>query len=284
MPEHLRAVFELMRINRPVGWLLLIWPTLAALWLSSGKTPPIWMVLVFAVGCFVMRTAGCIANDIVDRNIDPLVERTRHRPLADGRLTAGEALVWLAVLLGVAFALVWTLNSLTRWLAVIGLAIAMVYPLFKRWTHFPQAVLGIAFSWGILMASTAISNAFSIEMWLFFAGSFFWIVAYDTQYAMVDRDDDRQIGVKSTAILFGKHDLVLIGVLQFLALMMWASLPAFGIIGFLFWMGLGAIVVFFTFQHWLMRNRSREGCFAAFKNNVWVGFTLFVVAVLNVAI
>ena len=282
MPQHLRAVLELMRFDRPVGWLLLVWPTLAALWLSSGEVPPIWMVLVFATGCFVMRAAGCIANDIVDRNIDPLVARTRHRPLADGRLKVSEALMYLATLLGIALVLVWSLNPRTRALAPVGLVVAMAYPLFKRWVHIPQAVLGVAFSWGILMAATATSNTISFEMWLFFSGSFFWIIAYDTQYAMVDRDDDRKIGVKSTAILFGEHDLMLIAVLQALALLSWGSLSVLGRTGVLFWVGLGVVVALFTFQHRRMRKRDREGCFAAFNNNVWVGFALFAATVLDV--
>ena len=274
--QHLRAVAELMRFDRPVGWLLLIWPTLASLFLSIGEIPPLWLVAVFALGAITMRTAGCVANDLADRKFDPKVERTRNRPLADGRIGAPEALAWLALLLTIALLLVLTLDRSTQLLAVPGLMIALAYPFFKRWTHFPQLVLGAAFSWGVLMAGTATAGTVPTQTWMLFGGSIAWIVAYDTQYAMVDREDDLKIGVKSTAILFGNFDVWAVSILQFAALALWSSL--FFVAHFLRWVyALTMVVVaaMFLHQFLLVRSREVERCFRAFKSNARVGFALF---------
>ena len=276
----LASRIELMRLNRPVGVLLLLWPTLAALWLAQQGTPSIRVLLAFAVGTFVMRTAGCIANDIADRDFDPHVRRTARRPLADGRVSVREAFIWLAVFLALALAIVITLNVTTRWMAVAGVAIALIYPLLKRWTHLPQLCLGIAFSWGILMAFTAIRQTVPVYGWTFFLASFFWIVAYDTQYAMVDREDDLHIGVKSTAILFGKWDVL---VIHLLMITMYVSLLTTHILADMQLFSIVTIGIVFIciYQYQLVKKRDPSDCFNAFRSNVWIGFVMFLAAVLE---
>ena len=276
----LTARIELMRLDRPAGTLLLLWPTLAALWLAQEGIPPIRVLLAFAIGTFVMRTAGCIANDTADRNLDPHVRRTAHRPLADGRMSVREAFIWLAVLLALALAIVTTLNVMTQWMAVAGVAIVLIYPLLKRWTHLPQLCLGIAFSWGILMAFTAIQETVPVYGWTFFLASFFWVVAYDTQYAMVDREDDLRIGVKSTAILFGKWDILAIHLLMIamyallIATHNLADMRLFSIVTI-------GIVFICIYQYRMIKKRDPSDCFNAFRSNVWIGFLMFLAAILE---
>ncbi len=270
------AYARLMRLDRPVGTLLLLWPTLAALWVAADGLPPIGLIMVFAIGTFLMRAAGCVVNDYADRDLDPGVARTAARPLATGAISTNAALGAFFVLAFLAMTLLLYLNTLTRWLAVAGLAIAVTYPFMKRWTYLPQVVLGAAFSWGIVMAFAAVGSAIPEHGWLLFLASVLWIVAYDTMYAMVDRDDDLKVGIKSTAILFGEADRLMIGLLQagtITTLILVGQQLAYE--SAYFW-GIAAATCFFCYQQYLIRDRSREGCFRAFTNNVWVGFSLFV--------
>lgn len=281
MRSRLALYFELMRLDRPVGTLLLLWPTLAALWLAARGLPPWHLIAVFTVGTFVMRSAGCVINDIADRDWDRFVARTRERPLTAGRVSEREALGLFAVLVLLAALLLVFVNPLTRALAVGGLALAVAYPFAKRWTYLPQVVLGAAFSWAIVMAYASVQSSVPPEAWLLFVASLFWIVAYDTEYAMVDRDDDLRVGIKSTAILFGGADRFMVGVLQAGALLTLALLGAQLELGTFYHAGLAAAAALFGYQQFLIRDRSRDGCFRAFRNNTWVGFALFAGVVLE---
>jgi 4-hydroxybenzoate polyprenyltransferase len=275
MHDRVRLYLELMRLDRPVGTLLLLWPTLAALWMAADGMPAWHLIAIFTVGAFVMRSAGCVINDFADRSWDRHVERTRERPLTAGRVSEQEALMLFAGLAALAALLLVFLNPLTRWLALAGFAIAVIYPFMKRWTYLPQVVLGAAFSWGLVMAFASVQNAVPAEAWLLFVGSLLWIVSYDTLYAMVDRDDDMLVGIKSTAILFGQADRFMVGVLQASAL---ATLFLVGEqlgYGAPYRLGLIAAAALFVHQQRLIRDRSQEGCFRAFRNNTWVGFAVF---------
>lgn len=274
----------LMRLDRPVGSLLLLWPTLAALWIAADGIPPLTMIIVFTLGTLVMRSAGCVMNDYADREVDGHVERTRNRPLATGLISRFEALLVLAGLCTVALLLLVFLNPLTRWLAVAGLAIAMFYPFMKRWTYLPQVVLGAAFSWGMIMAFAAIQEEVPAVGWLLFVASVLWIVAYDTLYAMVDREDDIRVGIKSTAILFGNADRTMVGLLQLSALFALVMLGKQLEYWIFYQLGLIAVAGLFIYQQYLIRNRNREACFQAFANNVWVGFALFLGVVLELSL
>ena len=279
MKDRLRAYGQLMRLDKPVGTSLLLWPTLAALWIAAEGVPPVPILLAFVAGTFVMRAAGCVINDLADRNFDGAVARTKDRPLPEGRVSTREALALFFGLLVLAFAIVMTLNIPTQLLAAAGVLISIAYPFLKRWTHLPQVVLGAAFSWGIPMAFTAITGSAPIIAWVLFAASALWIVAYDTQYAMVDRRYDLEIGLKSSAILFGKADRAIIGALQCgaLALLVMAATQA----GFrhAFFAALAAVAALFVYHQWLIHTREESACFKAFRNNVWVGFALFAGAV-----
>ena len=264
----------LMRLDRPVGTLLLLWPTLAALCMAADGLPPLSLIVIFTLGTFTMRSAGCVINDYADRNVDGHVKRTAQRPLATGAISTGHALWLFCILILFAGVLILFLNRATQLLAVGGLALAILYPFMKRWTHLPQVVLGAAFSWGIPMAWSAQQIAVPYQAWLMFVASLLWIVAYDTQYAMVDRDDDLKIGVKSTAILFGDLDRLMIGILQASA---WIGLVLLGIdLGYehIYYLGMASIAALFVYQGWLIRKRERDACFAAFRNNIWVGVSL----------
>lgn len=262
-------------MDRPVGTLLLLWPTLGALWAASGATPEPLLIAVFALGTFLMRSAGCVANDMADRNLDGHVQRTRQRPLASGALTLAEATVALAILLLLSAATLLLLNHLTKLLALAGLVLAMTYPFFKRFTYLPQVPLGMAFSWAIIMAFAAVQNTIPSHAWLLFIGSVLWIVAYDTLYAMVDREDDLRVGIKSTAILFGNGDRLAIFFLQLAALIIFALFGQRAGYQLFYFLGLGAMALLFLYQQRLIRKRERSACLNAFKNNVWVGFALF---------
>jgi len=275
---------QLMRLDRPVGTLLLLWPTLAALWLAAEDWPPLHLVIVFAFGTLFMRTAGCVINDIADRRLDRHVARTAKRPLTVGRIPLSHALGIFAALVLASALLLLALNSMTRWLAVAGIVIAALYPFMKRWTYLPQVVLGAAFSWGLLMAYAAVRNDLPPAAWLLFIASLLWIVAYDTMYAMVDRDDDLKVGIRSTAILFGTADRLMIGLLQCAALvtlLMMATQQEYR--GF-FQTGIAVTAGLFVYQQYLIRGRSKDGCFKAFLNNVWVGFALFLGSVAEFAV
>ena len=242
------------------------------------------MIIVFTLGTLVMRSAGCVMNDYADREVDGHVERTRNRPLATGLISRFEALLVLAGLCTVTLLLLVFLNPLTRWLAVAGLAIAMFYPFMKRWTYLPQVVLGAAFSWGMIMAFAAIQEEVPAVGWLLFVASVLWIVAYDTLYAMVDREDDIRVGIKSTAILFGNADRTMVGLLQLSALFALVMLGKQLEYWIFYQLGLIAVAGLFIYQQYLIRNRNREACFQAFANNVWVGFALFLGVVLELSL
>jgi 4-hydroxybenzoate polyprenyltransferase len=270
-----------MRLDRPVGTLLLLWPTLAALWLAADGLPPWHLIVIFALGTLIMRSAGCVINDYADRDWDRHVERTAKRPLTTGRVTTRGALLLFAGLSALALVLLVFLNAATRWLAVGGFLIAVTYPFMKRWTHLPQVVLGAAFSWGLLMAYTSIQGALPREAWLLFIASVLWIVAYDTMYAMVDRDDDLRVGIKSTAILFGSADRLMIAMLQAGTLASLAMLGSMRGFGLAYHLALSAMFGLFCYQHILIRERDRQDCLRAFLNNTWVGFAFFTGVVLE---
>ena len=267
--------WSLMRIDRPVGTLLLLWPTLAALWLAAEGVPPLGILAAFVAGTFLARSAGCVINDIADRQFDGRVQRTRNRPLVTGAVSLQNAWVVLAILALACLAVVLTLNPLTRLLALAGAAVAAIYPFLKRWTHLPQVALGIAFSWGIPMAFAAVDESIGATAWLFFAASLVWIVAYDTIYAMVDRDDDVRIGVRSTAVLFGRADRIVVGALQLSAVGLLFLLGMRSNLGAAYYLGVAVAAALLMVQQWLIRSRQRELCFRAFGTNVWVGFAVF---------
>ncbi|MBR9772390.1 4-hydroxybenzoate octaprenyltransferase [Halomonas litopenaei] len=277
-PGYLNRIpdfLALMRLDRPIGTWLLMWPTLWALWVASEGIPGRDTLLIFVAGVYLMRAAGCVVNDYADRHFDGHVKRTKNRPLATGRISEREAKVLFVCLLGSAFALVWLTNGFTVWLSLIGAVLAASYPFMKRYTHFPQVVLGAAFSWAIPMAFGAVLGEVPMVAWLLFTANVLWTVAYDTEYAMVDRDDDLKIGIKSTAVLFGRWDTRIIALLQLatLGLLAWAgSLLALG--GF-FWLGWLAMGATFVHQQRLIKSRDRDRCFQAFLNNHWSGLLLF---------
>jgi len=273
-----------MRLDRPVGSLLLLWPTLAALWMASAGLPHLGLLVIFILGTFVMRSAGCVINDYADREVDGSVERTKDRPLATGVISPREALMLFAGLVAIAGVLVLFLNRQTQLLSVGGLLVAATYPFMKRWTYLPQAVLGAAFSWGILMAWTATETGLNAHAGLLFVGSLMWIVAYDTMYAMVDREDDLKIGVKSTAILFGDLDRLMVGVLQVATLATWWLLGNALEYQHAYFVGLVVAAGLFVYQQYLIRRRDRDGCFKAFVNNIQVGFALFLGTVIELGI
>ena len=266
---------QLMRLDRPIGTWLLMWPTLWALWVAAEGLPGRDVLLIFVAGVYLMRAAGCVVNDYADRHFDGHVKRTRLRPLATGRISEGEAQALFLILVMAAFVLVWFTNLFTVMLSLVGVALAFIYPFMKRYTHLPQLFLGAAFSWAIPMAFGAVLGHVPFEAWLLFAANVAWTVAYDTQYAMVDRDDDLKIGIKSTAVLFGRADRLMIGLLQGLTLVLlaWAGLRL-GFGGF-FWLGLAAMAATFVHQQFLIRERERDPCFQAFLNNHWSGLVVF---------
>ena len=276
MRARLALYLDLIRWDRPAGWLLLLWPTLAALWIAAGGFPGWHLLTVFVLGTILMRSAGCCLNDVADREFDRHVKRTAQRPVTSGRIGVREALAVGAVLALLAFALVLT----TRWAAVLwsfaALAVALIYPYAKRHVSMPQAVLGVAFSFGIPMAFAAVQGEVPPLAWWLLAGNLFWVLAYDTEYAMVDRDDDLKIGMKTSAITLGQADVAAVGVFYLVYLAIWsiASVKWSSDATFIIFAGLGSLQV--IWHLWLIRDRSREGCFKAFRQNHWLGFTLFV--------
>jgi len=279
--ERLMDYARLMRLHRPIGILLLLWPTLWALWIAAQGRPGLHILAVFVLGVVLMRSAGCVINDYADRDFDPHVERTRDRPIAAGRVTPREALVLFAALCLIAFALVLTLNRLTILLSFAGAFLAATYPFVKRFTHLPQFYLGAAFGWGIPMAFAAQTGGIPPVGWTLFAANVCWAVAYDTAYAMVDRDDDHKVGVKSTAILFGRHDRAMVFLFHVLTLSLLAYSGALAGLGLRYYAGLVAALGFVLYQQHLMRDRTRDGCFRAFLNNNWFGAAVFAGLMLN---
>jgi len=274
----------LTRMDRPIGALLLLWPTWWALWLAAGDFPPWKPLIIFTLGVFAMRAAGCAINDYADRKLDPQVARTAGRPIASGRVTPREALAVFAVLLVFAFVLVLFTNRLTIELSFAGAALAALYPFTKRYTYMPQVVLGAAFGWSIPMAFAAVMNTVPPVGWLLFIGKIIWSVIYDTEYAMVDREDDLKAGAKSTAILFGDADLPILGVLMgtFLLAMLFVGQRA--ALGWPYWLGLLIAAGLFGYQHWLIRDRIRSACLAAFRHNNWLGLAVWIGIVLALAV
>ena len=273
--DRLREYARLMRLHRPIGIYLLLWPTLWALWLAGNGQPPSGVVLVFVLGVALMRSAGCVMNDIADRNFDPHVARTRDRPLAAGRVSLGEAVGLMAALCLLAFALVLTQNVLTVQLAFVGLALAVSYPFMKRFHSLPQVHLGAAFGWAIPMAYAAVTGALPPICWLLFFGNVLWSVIYDTQYAMVDREDDLKIGVKSTAILFGEWDKRIIGYLQLALLVVLVGIGLLAGRGWIYYLGLFGAAWLALYQQFLIRDLKPEECFKAFINNNAFGLVIF---------
>lgn len=274
--QRLVQYARLARLHRPIGILLLLWPMLWALWIAAAGVPRLDVLLIFVLGTVVMRSAGCVINDYADRNFDGHVERTKERPLPSGAVTPREALLVFAVLLMIALVLVLATNRTTILMSVGGALLAITYPFAKRYTHLPQVHLGAAFGWAVPMAFTAQTGAVSPLAWLLFSTAVLWAVIYDTQYAMVDRDDDIRLGIRSTAILFADADRIIIGGLQCL---MMSNLYLIGRRAELGWPYAGALLVvaaLFVYQQYLIRDRSRAGCFAAFLNNNWVGGVVFV--------
>ncbi|EMD1656661.1 4-hydroxybenzoate octaprenyltransferase [Pluralibacter gergoviae] len=274
--NKLLAFHRLMRTDKPIGALLLLWPTLWALWVATPGVPPLWILAVFVAGVWLMRAAGCVVNDYADRKFDGHVKRTARRPLPSGDVSEKEARILFAVLVLLSFLLVLTLNTMTIVLSVGSLALAWVYPFMKRYTHLPQVVLGAAFGWAIPMAYAAVSETLPLSCWLMFLANICWSVVYDTQYAMVDRDDDLKIGVKSTAILFGKNDRLIIGILQVVVMALMATVGWLSGLGWVYYASILVAGGFFVYQQGLIKDRDRDACFKAFLNNNYVGLALFV--------
>jgi len=273
--QKLLAYAKLIRFEKPIGWLLLLWPTMWALWLASNGRPPLKLILIFVLGVFLTRSAGCVLNDLADQQFDAAVLRTLNRPLVTGVVTNREALIIAATLFFISFVLVLQLNTFAILLSVIGLALASIYPFLKRVTHLPQVWLGVAFAWGIPMAFAATLNHIPWSAWYLFVTTLIWIVAYDSMYAMVDREDDLKIGVKSTAILFGDYDVVIIAALQSAVLVL---LVAFGFMMKLSWVYFISLTVAASLachQVSLIKTRVPEKCFRAFLNNNWFGLVVF---------
>ena len=274
----------LMRLDKPIGIYLLLWPTLWALWIAGKGSPSLANIVIFVVGVILMRSAGCVINDIADRKIDGHVDRTRQRPLASGKLLTREALLLFFVLVASSFVLVLLTNSLTVWLSFGGLALAACYPLMKRYTYYPQVVLGAAFSWGMPMAFTAETGSLPAEVWLLYSANLLWTVAYDTYYAMTDRADDLKIGVKSTAILFGDADRTIIAILQGLALFCLLLAGQRFELGLYYNLGLLVAAACFAWEFRSTRRREPQACFKAFLHNHWAGLAIFVGIVVDYAL
>ena len=270
-----------MRFDKPIGTLLLLWPTWWALLFAGGGQPGLKNTLIFTAGVVLMRAAGCVMNDIADRDFDPHVERTRCRPLAAGELTLRQALGLFLLLMLLAFGLVLMTNALTVKLAFVGAALAATYPFFKRVTHLPQVVLGIAFGWGIPMAFAAETGAVPLLAWFLLAVNTVWSVIYDTLYAMVDRDDDLAVGIRSTAILFGRFDVLIVAVFMVVMIAMLAALGLQYRLAWGWFVSVGVAAVLFARQVIRVRGRDRDACFRAFLNNNWVGCVLFLGLVLQ---
>ena len=273
--KRINAYERLMRLDKPVGALLLLWPTLWAVWIASRGWPMVDIVLIFVTGTFLMRSAGCALNDWADRDFDGRVARTRHRPLAAGEIAPKEALMLAAVLAAVAFCLVLLLNPFAVLLSVVALAIACAYPFAKRFVPLPQLGLSIAFSFGIPMAFAAIRDELPWECWTLFAANACYVFAYDTEYAMVDRDDDLKIGIRTSAITLGRHDVaaVMASYVLMIAILAWIGIALR--LGWPYHAGLTVAAGMMLYHYTLIRDRSREGCFRAFRHNNWVGLAIF---------
>ena len=275
MTDKFKLYLDLIRWNRPAGWLLLLWPSLAALWVAADGFPGWHLVVVFTLGTILMRSAGCCVNDVADRDFDKHVKRTANRPVTSGRIGTKEALGVGAVLALCAFALVLTANRATIQWSFAALAVTLLYPYAKRHVSMPQAVLGVAFSFGIPMAFAAVQGEVPFLAWGMLLGNLFWVLAYDTEYAMVDRDDDLKIGMKTSAITLGRWDVTAIMGFYAAYLWIWAALLDATARGAWFWLGLAVAAAQVVWHFRLIRGRTREGCFKAFRLNHWLGFSVF---------
>jgi len=273
--RRLDAYERLIRLDKPIGTLLLLWPTLWALWLASAGTPRLDHFIIFVLGTLLMRSAGCAINDYADRNFDPHVERTHLRPLAAGEIRPGEALALAAVLAAAAFALVLFLNPLAIALSFLGLAIAATYPFSKRVFSLPQAYLGIAFGFGIPMAYAAVQGRLPAQSWLLLAANVFYSFAYDTEYAMVDRDDDARLGIRTSALTLGRWDVTAVMASYGAMLLLLAAVGFFASLGWPYYAGLAAAAAMMVYHWFLIRGRGRDGCFRAFMHNNWAGGAVF---------
>jgi 4-hydroxybenzoate polyprenyltransferase len=274
MNEKLSAYAQLMRIDKPIGILLLLWPTYWALFLAADGLPDFKVWAVFTAGVVLMRSAGCVINDFADRHFDGHVERTKLRPIPAGKVSAREAVILFIVLCIVSFALVLTMNETTIKYSFIGVLLAFIYPFMKRFTHLPQLFLGLAFSWSIPMAWVAQGAEPTLVLCALFIANFLWTVAYDTQYAMVDRDDDVKIGIRSTAILFGRRDKMAVAALQFATLLILLWIGYIEQLGGVFYWSLLVSGALMVYQQWLIKARERQACFKAFLNNNYVGLAI----------
>lgn len=266
---------DLIRWNRPAGWLLLLWPTWSALWLAQGGFPGWHLLVVFTLGTVLMRSAGCCINDVADRDFDRHVKRTAERPVTSGKVSVREALVLGTVLALLAFGLVLTTNAATIAWSFAALAVTLVYPYAKRFIAMPQAVLGVAFSFGIPMAFAAVRAEVPLDAWLLLLGNLFWVLAYDTEYAMVDRDDDLRIGIQTSAITLGRFDVAAIMLFYTVYLGVWAGVLARQTTNAYFLAGIAVAAAQALWHFFLIRNRTREGCFKAFRLNHWLGLAVF---------
>lgn len=282
--ERLSVYGRLTRLNRPIGSFLLLWPTLWALWLAAGGLPDTKLLVIFVLGVLLMRSAGCVINDYADRHLDGHVKRTRERPLVTGEASEREALGLFLVLCLLAFGLVLMTDRFTILLSLGGVALAFCYPFMKRYTHLPQLVLGAAFAWAIPMAFAAQRGSLGADVWLLYTASLLWTVVYDTLYAMVDRDDDLKVGIKSTAVLFGDQDRLMIGLLQMLTLGALAMVGGRFELGLWYYLGLVAAAGLFIYHQYLIRFRERGACFKAFLSNNWVGFAVFIGLVIDLGL
>ena len=276
-----RLYLELIRWDRPAGWLLLLWPTLSALWVASGGFPGWHLLLVFSLGTFLMRSAGCCINDVADRDFDRHVKRTAQRPVTSGKLSVRHALGLGAALTLLAFGLVLTTNAATIGWSFAALAVTLAYPFAKRFVAMPQAVLGIAFSFGIPMAFAAVTGQVPTLAWWLLLGNLFWVIAYDTEYAMVDRDDDLRIGMKTSAITLGRFDVVAILFSYAIYLSIWALVLGNGPYSVIYFVAIFGAAVQAVWHGWLIRKRERDNCFKAFRLNHWLGLTVFAGIVLS---
>ncbi len=281
--DRIKQYFYLTRFNKPIGILLLLWPTLIALWLASNGRPNLHFFIIFCVGTALMRAAGCAINDFADRDFDRHVKRTAARPLTSGKIAAWEAVTIAAVLALVSFALIWPLNLLTKQLSLAAVFIAATYPYFKRFFALPQAYLGIAFGFGIPMAFAAVQATVPASAWLLLIGNIFWALAYDTEYAMVDRDDDLKLGLKTSAITFGRHDVAAVMICYAATLLIMLGVGwHYGLHGW-FVAGIAVAAACAVYHYTLIRTRDRMRCFAAFRHNNWLGAAVFAGVALDYA-
>ncbi len=279
--DRLYEYYLLMRMDRPIGTFLLLWPALWALWVAGAGRPQALVLAVFILGVFLMRSAGCVVNDLADRQFDPHVARTRERPIAAGRVSPREAVALFVVLCFAALALVLLLNRLTVLLSFVAVVLAASYPFMKRYTHLPQFYLGLAFGWSVPMAFAAQTGAVPAVAWVLMFANMFWAVAYDTMYAMVDREDDLAVGIKSTAILFGRYDRLMVGIMQALTLALLLVVGWTQALGPYYYAMLAVAAVLAVYQQALIRRREADKCLRAFLNNAWFGAAVFVGMVLH---